>query len=97
MEMRGWREGARLRFDSPVYLSLDLDALEPGLAPGVTHREPGGLTVRQVLGIVHSLEAPLAGADVVELNPNHDSTGLTATVAAKLVKEIAAHMLMENR
>jgi agmatinase len=97
MEMRGWRDGVPLRFDSPVYLSLDLDALEPGLAPGVTHREPGGLTVRQVLGIIHSLEAPLAGADVVELNPLNDSTGLTAGVAGKLVKEIAAHMLTETR
>jgi arginase len=97
MEMRSWREGTPIRFDSPVYLSLDLDVLEPGLAPGVSHREPGGLTVRQVLGIIHSLEAPLAGADVVELNPLNDSTGLTAAVAAKLVKEIAAHMLTETR
>jgi arginase len=97
MEMRSWREGTPIRFDSPVYLSLDLDVLEPGLAPGVSHREPGGLTPRQVLGIIHSLEAPLAGADVVELNPVNDSTGLTPAVAAKLVKEIAARMLMETR
>jgi agmatinase len=96
-EMRSWSEGTPIRFDSPVYLSLDLDVLEPGLAPGVSHREPGGLTPRQVLGIIHSLEAPLAGADVVELNPVNDSTGLTPAVAAKLVKEIAARMLMETR
>jgi agmatinase len=96
-EMRTWREGAPLRFDSPVYLSLDLDVLEPGLAPGVTHREPGGLTVRQVLAIIHALDAPLAGADVVELNPVNDASGLTAGVAAKLVKEIAARMLTETR
>jgi agmatinase len=97
LEMRSWREGTPIHFDSPVYLSLDLDVLEPGLAPGVTHREPGGLTVRQVLGILQALEAPLVGADVVELNPLNDSTGLTAGVAAKLVKEIAARMLMETR
>jgi arginase len=97
IEMRGWRDGTRIPFDTPVYLSLDLDVLEPGLAPGVSHREPGGLTVRQVLGILHALEAPLAGADVVELNPLNDPTGLTAGVAAKLVKEIAARMLMETR
>jgi arginase len=96
-EMRSWRESAPVRFDSPVYLSLDLDVLEPGLAPGVTHREPGGLTVRQVLAIIHALEAPLAGADVVELNPVNDASGLTAGVAAKLVKEIAARMLTETR
>jgi arginase len=97
IEMRSWRDGTPIRFDSPVYLSLDLDALEPGLAPGVTHREPGGLTVRQVLDIIHGLDAPLAAADIVELNPVNDSTGLTAGVAAKLVKEIAAHMLRETR
>jgi arginase len=96
-EMRDWRDATPVSFDTPVYLSLDLDVLEPGLAPGVSHREPGGLTVRQVLGIIHVLEAPLAGADVVELNPLNDATGLTAGVAAKLVKEIAARMLMETR
>jgi agmatinase len=97
IEMRDWRDGTPLRFDTPVYLSLDLDALEPGLAPGVSHREPGGLSVRQALGILQSLEAPLAGADLVEFNPLNDPSGLTAQVAAKLVKEIAARMLMENR
>jgi arginase family enzyme len=96
-DLRTWRDGSPLAFDMPVYLSLDLDALEPGLAPGVSHREPGGLTVRQVLGIIHSLEAPLVGADLVELNPSNDPSGLSAAVCAKLVKEIAAHMLMETR
>jgi agmatinase len=97
MEMRGGHDPTPIRFDTPVYLSLDLDVLEPGLAPGVSHREPGGLTVRQVLGILHALEAPLAGADIVELNPLNDSTGLTAGVAAKLVKEIAGRMLTVRR
>ena len=96
LDMRSWREGAPIRFDTPVYLSLDLDVLEPGVAPGVSHREPGGLTVRQVITMVQSLEAPLAGADVVELNPLNDPTGLTAAVAAELVKEIAARMLSET-
>jgi arginase len=96
IDMKTWRDGMPLRFDMPVYLSLDLDALEPGLAPGVSHREPGGLTVRQVLGIIQSLEAPLAGADLVELNPLNDPSGLTAAVCAKLAKEIVARMLTET-
>lgn len=96
IDMRAWRDGMTLRFDMPVYLSVDLDVIEPGMAPGVSHREPGGLTVRQVLGIVQSLEAPLAGADVVELNPLNDLSGLSAAVAAKLVKEIAARILTES-
>lgn len=97
MDMRTWRDGTPLRFEMPVYLSLDLDVLEPGLAPGLSHPEPGGLTVRQVLDIIHGLKAPLVGADVVELNPDNDVSNLTAAVAAKLVKEIAACMLMETR
>ncbi|HEY7480076.1 MAG TPA: agmatinase [Gemmatimonadales bacterium] len=96
-DLRTWRDGSPPRFDMPVYLSLDLDVLEPGLAPGVSHREPGGFTVRQVLGVIQSLDAPLVGADLVELNPSNDPSGISAAVCAKLVKEIAAHMLMENR
>jgi agmatinase len=96
IEMREWRDGTPLRFDTPVYLSLDLDVLEPGLAPGVSHREPGGLTVRQAIGIMQSLEAPLVGADLVEFNPLNDPSGLSAAVCAKLVKEIAARMLAET-
>ncbi len=95
IDMRAWRDGTPLGFDMPVYLSVDLDVLEPGLAPGVSHREPGGLTVRQALGIIHTLAAPLAGADLVELNPLNDPSGLSAAVSAKLVKEIAGHMLTE--
>lgn len=96
IEMRRWRDAAHIRFDTPVYLSLDLDVLEPGLAPGVSHREPGGLTVRQVLDLIHALEAPLVGADVVELNPLNDSSGLTAAVAGKLAREIVGRMLKEG-
>ncbi|CAN5749708.1 agmatinase [soil metagenome] len=95
IDMRSWVDGVTVRFDMPVYLSVDLDVLEPGLAPGVSHREPGGLGVRQVLGVVQSLEAPLAGADLVELNPLNDPSGLSAGVCAKLIKEIAARMLTE--
>jgi arginase len=95
IEMKDWRDGTLLPFDGPVYLSLDLDVLEPGLAPGMSHREPGGLSVRQVLAIIQSLEAPLVGADLVEFNPANDPTGLTAAVCAKLVKELAARIISE--
>lgn len=95
IEMKDWRDGRRLSFDGPVYLSLDLDGLEPGLAPGVSHREPGGLSVRQTISIIHSIEAPLVGADLVEFNPDADPSGLTAAVCGKLVKEMAAKMLVD--
>lgn len=89
-----WREALPLiaRFKAPVYLSLDLDVLEPMLAPGVSHPEPGGLTVRDVLEIVAALRVPLAGADIVEYNPRNDIRDLTARVAAKFLKEIVGYL-----
>jgi len=77
----------------PIYLSIDLDGLDPSVAPGVSHHEPGGLTVREVLNIIDSLPTPLVGADIVELNPQRDVVDMTAMVAAKLVKEVAGAML----
>ena len=75
-----------------VYVSIDLDALDPAFAPGVSHREPGGLTVREVLEVIRAIPGNIVGADVVELNPDEDFRGTTATVAAKFVKELAATM-----
>ena len=74
----------------PVYVSVDLDGIDPAHAPGVSHREPGGLTVRQVLDVLWRIEVPVIGADVVEYNPDCDVHEVTAAVAAKLVKELAA-------
>ncbi|QQP96696.1 agmatinase family protein [Lysobacter enzymogenes] len=87
-----WTGELRLKIDTPVYLSLDLDALDPAYAPGVSHREPGGVTPRQVIGLIQGLGAPLVAADVVEYNPRCDIGNATALVAAKLVKEIAGMM-----
>lgn len=92
-DMRSWRPDGAFDFEGPLYLSLDLDVLDPAFAPGVAHHEPGGLSVRQVIRLIQRLEAPLVGADVVELNPERDPSGVTAMVAAKLTKEIAARML----
>ncbi len=79
--------------DGPIYLTIDLDGLDPSAAPGVSHHEPGGLTVREVLDVIDALPGPIVGADVAELNPARDRVDVTATVAAKLVKEIAGAML----
>jgi arginase len=59
----------------------------------VSHREPGGLSVRDVLTLVQSSGGTLTGADVVEYNPTQDFAGVTAAVAAKIVKEVAGRML----
>ena len=92
--MKDFREDLRLEFDTPVYISFDIDGLDPAFAPGVSHREPGGLSTRQALNVIQRLKADVVGADIVEFNPRMDSTGMTAMVCAKLLKEIAAKMLV---
>ncbi|KAK6119385.1 hypothetical protein DH2020_046873 [Rehmannia glutinosa] len=74
-----------------VYISVDLDCLDPAFAPGVSHIEPGGLSFRDVLNILHNLKGDVVAADVVEFNPQRDTVdGMTAMVAAKLVRELTA-------
>ena len=92
VDMRAWSAGARPVVRGPVYVSVDIDGLDPAFAPGVSHREPGGLTVRDVLGVIQALEGPLVGADVVEYNPSRDVGDLTSHVCAKLVRELASRM-----
>ena len=91
--MGAWAAGERPALQGPVYLSLDLDGIDPACAPGVSHQEPGGLTVREVITLIQGLSGPFVGADVVEYNPLCDVGGATARVAAKLVKEIASRMI----
>jgi len=93
IEMRNWRDDLTLAFDSPLYISIDMDALDPAFAPGVSHREPGGLSTRQVIDLIRRLKANVVGADIVEFNPRMDPVQMTGTVCAKLLKEIAAKML----
>lgn len=93
IEMKDMKDDLQLRFETPVYVSVDMDALDPAFAPGVSHREPGGLTTRQVIEIIQSINAPVIGADIVEFNPKMDTTGMTAVVCAKILKELAAKML----
>ncbi len=95
-EMKDWPPDTLPVFDGPLYLSLDLDVLDPAFAPGVSHHEPGGLSVREVITLIQELNAPLVGADLVEYNPSRDLNGVTGRVAAKLLKEIAARMLGES-
>lgn len=84
-----------LRFSNPVYISLDMDALDPAFAPGVSHREPGGLSTRQVISLIQQLEGEVVGADLVEFNPDQDLGGLTAFTGAKLMKELLGRLSKE--
>lgn len=93
LEMRDWPGREPLAgLAGPIYLSLDLDVLDPAFAPGVSHFEPGGASVRQVLDIIQNLDVEIIGADIVELNPLRDWHGQTAMVGFKFLKEIGAKM-----
>jgi agmatinase len=83
---------AELEIVAPVYVTVDLDALDPAFAPGVSHREPGGMSVRDLIGHLHAIQGAIVAADLVEFNPERDMDGMTATVCAKLVKELVGVM-----
>jgi arginase len=97
IEMQNWDPHRSYHFEGPVYLSVDMDVLDPAYAPGVSHPEPGGLSTRELLGLIQGLSGPIVGADIVELNPKRDPLGITAMAAAKILKEIASHMLESSR
>lgn len=93
IEMRYLPAIERMKVDRPVYVSFDMDALDPAFAPGISHREPGGMSVREALAHIQAVTGRIAGADIVEFNPAQDHTQLTAMVAAKLLKEILGKMI----
>jgi len=93
VEMKDFSMGFISKLKSPLYLSLDLDVLDPAFAPGISHHEPGGLSTREVIAIVQGISALLVGADIVEYNPMRDVNNMTAMVAYKLFKEIIAKMM----
>lgn len=93
VEMRALPAFDRMKVHGPVYISFDMDVLDPAFAPGVSHREPGGMTVRETIAHLHAIEGTIIGADIVEFNPAQDVSGVTATVAAKILKEILGKMI----
>ncbi len=96
-EMKDFAVATLPVLEGPVYISLDMDALDPAFVPGVSHHEPGGLSTRQVIDIIQSIKAPIIGGDIVELNPNRDINNISAMVSAKLFKEMSAKMIENNR
>ena len=84
----------RLKLNGPVYVTFDLDVLDPAFAPGLSHREPGGMSVREAIAHLHAIKGTIVGADLVEYNPVRGVAGMTATVAAKILKEILGKMLV---
>ncbi len=95
-DMSRWFEAPLETIQAPVYVSIDLDGIDPAYAPGVSHPEPGGLSTRDVVSLIHRLPARIVGADLVEYNPDNDVRDLTARVAAKLVKELVGMLSVQS-
>jgi agmatinase len=93
IEMKDFNYDFIAELKSPLYISLDIDVLDPAFAPGISHHEPGGLSTREVIKIIQSIDCKIVGADIVEYNPMRDVNNMTAMVAYKLFKEIAAKMI----
>ncbi len=96
IEMKDYRSENPIALEGPLYLSVDMDVLDPAYAPGVSHHEPGGMSTREVLRLIQSIQCPMVGADIVEVNPDRDVNGVTAAAAAKFLKEIAGMMLAQG-
>ena len=88
--MAGFTPDAVPVLEGPLYISVDIDGIDPSEAPGVSHPEPGGLSLREVLAVLRRQTAPVVGADIVEYNPRFDTHERTAILAAKLVRELSA-------
>jgi arginase len=94
IDMKNWSPDIDLNLSGPVYLSFDMDVLDPAFAPGVSHHEPGGFTTREVLRMIQRLDLNIVGLDLVEFNPDRDLNGVTAVTAAKIIKELLAKLLL---
>jgi arginase len=73
------------KFKNPLYISLDMDGFDPAFAPGVSHHEPRGLTSRQVIDLIQSIETEVIGADIIEYNPNRGFQNMTAFLDVKTI------------
>ncbi|GGR21058.1 agmatinase [Agromyces mediolanus] len=79
--------------DAPVYVSIDIDVLDPSMAPGTGTPEAGGMTSRELLEILRGMRAlNLVGADIVEVSPPFDHAAITAVAAANLAYELLGIM-----
>ncbi|PQE28636.1 hypothetical protein CJF30_00010939 [Rutstroemia sp. NJR-2017a BBW] len=89
---------SRIGTEVPVYLSIDIDVLDPGLAPGTGTPEPGGWTMRELIRILRGLEGlNVVGADVVEVSPSYDGVGEeTALSAAQVVFEMLTSLVKKG-
>lgn len=87
----------RIPKDFPVYISVDVDCMDPGFTPGTGTIEPGGLMPREVIYLLRHLDLNLVGADVVEVAPAYDQAEITSTNAAQVVFELVTTMVQKGK
>jgi agmatinase len=97
IHMKDFHQSKLPTISGPVYISIDIDAIDPAFAPGVSHREPGGLSSREILNVLHQISGNIVGVDIVEFNPLKDIDQLTANLAAKLTKECIGKIIASNK
>jgi agmatinase len=75
--------------NKPVYITLDLDVIDPSLLPGVGTPEPGGLTFQELISLLKKLQAlHVIGFDMVELTPDYDPTQISSVTASVILREM---------
>lgn len=80
--------------DAPVYVTIDLDVLDPSVFPGTGTPEPGGVSYNELLKAIIALgDLNIVGADIVELSPHYDNSGLSTAVACKTLRELSFAIL----
>jgi agmatinase len=93
VEMKDFNFDFLQNLQTPLYISIDLDVLDPAFAPGISHHEPGGMTSRELIKIIQNIPVDIISADIVEYNPIRDVNNMTAMVAYKMFKELVAKMV----
>lgn len=88
---------SRVPNDIPVYISVDIDVLDPSAAPGTGTVEVGGWLTRELIKIIRELEdLTLVGADIVEVSPPFDPTEITSTAASQIAYELLTNMVKKG-
>ena len=86
----GLEEAIETIGDKPVYVTIDLDVLDPSVMPGTGTPEPGGISFNDMMDIILKLKKlNIVGADLVELSPHYDPSGVSNAVACKILRELA--------
>ena len=92
-------ELALSKLRSPIYLTVDIDCLDPAFAPGTGTPEAGGLTSRELLAVLRGLAGAVdvTAADVVEVSPPYDPSGATAVAGANVAYELLGLLVISLR